>query len=133
MVWAFTGRMYSTYPFPSETLRLLSLEHFPKGPTWKKTHPIPYSRSQLCSPNLLPQSHLCSDQKKRWLKGSFYNGVQNQAMAALAQLEFRRLPLNDSIKKGVRYHVKYMHLPLCSKGHTVFSLVDCWEVKNGEG
>lgn len=50
-------------------------------------------------------------------------------LAALAQLEFRRLPLNYTIKKGVKYHVKYMHLPLCSKGHTVFSLVDCWEVK----
>lgn len=25
-----------------------------------------------------------------------------------------------------------LFLPLCSKGHTIFSLVDCWEM-NGEG
>lgn len=54
---------------------------------------------------------------------------KNSHWLHLPKLKFRRLPFNDNIKKGVKYHVKYMPLPLCSKGHTVFSLVDCWEVK----
>lgn len=131
MVWAFRGRIQSTSPFPSETLRLLSLEHFPKAQLEKKTHPILQGRSQPCSPILLPQPHLCSASKgKRGKREVFIMESRIRPLAALAQTRIQKATTQLQHKEMGKYHANTcLFLPLCSKGHTVFSLVDCWEVK----
>lgn len=55
-----------------------------------------------------------------------------RALAALAQTRIQKATIQLQHKERGKYHVKCMPLPSCSKGHTMFSLVDRWEV-NGEG